>query len=191
MKKTIYSKLLIGLISLVPLSSFSQVELTNAPTSITWPLDLGTEGQVATYSDLTSDYFKADHIALGSNLSFFDKTTTFGVTYTRFQPAGQLNTPDETCKVAFNIWPKTGLNFTPTAISFDCVRYGTDGGLIDVIWKSSDGVSTSLATAVLPKRNNDASGAGTHATYDLSGIAVPTSTDECTLEITTDRLKLE
>lgn len=149
-------------------------------TTITWAFGLGTEGQVASYSESTSSNFKPDHVSLGSNLKYVDSRTTNGVTFTRFQPTTQTGSGPENL-IGFNIWPKTGLSFIPTTISFDCQRFGTDGGSIDVIWRSADGSAASLETALKPARDN--SGAVTHATYDLSTSGIPESNGECTLEI--------
>lgn len=155
-------------------------QTVSTTTTITWPLNLGTEGQVATYSDGTGDYFKPDHIALGDNLSYTGSRESNGVTFTKFNPTAQTGAGPENV-ISFNIWPVAGLTFVPTSIAFDCQRYGTDSGLIDVVWKSSDGTSTTLETGLKPARDN--TGEYTHASYDLSALAIPASDGEGSLEI--------
>ena len=156
-------------------------QTVDATTTVTWPFDLGTAGQLANFSEGTADYFGLNFVSAGSNLTYKDFNTTYSITYTRFQPTEQLGSASPEGMVGFNIRPKTGLKFTPTAISFDCMRFGTDGGFIDVVWKSADGTKTTLETGLKPARNN--SGAGTHATYDLSALSIPESDGECTLEL--------
>ncbi|MDP3431408.1 MAG: hypothetical protein Q8T04_00365, partial [Bacteroidota bacterium] len=117
-------------------------QTVDAKTTVTWPFGLGTAGQVATFSEGTADYFSRNFVSVGGKIPYKDFNTTYDITYTRFQPTEQLGSASPEGMVGFSIRPKTGLNFTPTAISFDCMRYGTDGGSIDVIWKSTDGTST-------------------------------------------------
>lgn len=157
-------------------SLFAQI---NTTTTITWPFGTGDEGQMATYTEGTSDYFKPDHVSVGSNLSY-KGSSTVDKTYTLFQPTASTGA-DPSNVVGFNMWPVTGLKFTPTKVTFDCMRFGTDGGFVDVTWKSSDGTTTSLSTGIKPARNN--TDAGTHTEIDLSSLSIPQSDKECTLEI--------
>jgi len=162
-------------------NSMASIVVDEAST-ITWAFGLGTEGQVAAFSGNTAGYFSSNHVSLGNNLKYLNFNTTYGITYTQLNPvSAQDGGPAEQNRVGFHLRPKTGLNFTPTSLSFDCMRFGTDGGSIDVLWKSADGTSVTIATAVKPARNN--SGAGTHSTYDLSALAIPASAGECALEI--------
>ncbi|MGQ1947511.1 pectinesterase family protein [Geofilum sp. OHC36d9] len=152
--------------------------VVDATPTIAWAFDLGTEGQIATYSDLTSDYFKPDHVTLGSNLAYVGSRLSDGVTFTQFQPTVQSSEVIAMNAVSFNIWTKTGLSFTPTSVEFDCERFGTNGGMIDVIWKASDGTTTTIGTGIKPNRNGDGV---THALLDLSELSIPASGGECTL----------
>lgn len=184
MKKRLTLFLLIVVLFLLPIKnvticSAAKNQTTN--TTITWPFGLGTAGQLATFSDATADLFSTNYVSVGSNLAYKDFRATYGITYTRFQPVAQLGGASTDGMIGFNFRPKTGLNFKPTSISFDCIRYGTDGGALDVVWKSSDGTLTTLATNIKPARDN--SGAGTHATYDLTSLTVPVSEGECSLQI--------
>ncbi|WP_243347190.1 pectinesterase family protein [Parabacteroides sp. FAFU027] len=158
----------------------------NTTTTITWPFNLGTAGQVATYTTGTENYFSTNWVDKGSNLAYKDAfKTTNGYdnkTYTRFQPVTQSASVDATNLVSFNIRPATGMSFTPTNITFDCMRYGTDGGNIDLVWKSSDGTTKTIATALKPNRDNNVAG-GSHFTYDLSSLSIPASSGDCALYI--------
>jgi len=151
----------------------------NATTTITWPFNLGTTGQLATFSTGNADYYSVNWVDKGSNLTYKDANTSLGVTYTRFQPVVQSNSPTQNDVVSFNVRPKTGLTFTPTSLTFDCQRYGTSGGLLDVKWKSGDGTITTIATAVKPAR--DQADGVTHASYDLSPLSIPAANGDCSL----------
>lgn len=157
-----------------------QGQTVNTSTQIVWPFDLGTAGQVATYTTGTKDYFAQDYVSVGSNLAFKD-FKTIDNTYTRFQPAIQSGVPGDIDAISFNIKPKSGLTFRPTLISFDCMRWGTDGGLIDVVWKTKEGIATTLQSAIKPARDNTA--AGTKVSIDLSTMNIAASNGECSLVI--------
>ena len=159
------------------LSSVSlQAQTVNQSLDVTWSFGLGTTNQVATYTEGTQNYFNPDYFSVASNLKLLDKRTTYTIDYTRFQPVVQNNTPTEADVVAFGIRPKTGLQFKPTRVSFNCQRYGTDGGKIDVKWKTHDGTETILQTGITPARDN--SGAATFADIDLSALTInPTETE--------------
>ncbi len=153
----------------------------NSSASITWPFGLGTTGQLATFSTGTDGYFSTNWVDKGSNINYKDKATSNAITFTRFYPTVQDNSVTVNDFVAFCVRPKTGLSFTPSSIAFDCQRYGTDGGLIDVIWKSADGTLTTIATGLKPARDN--SGGVTHASYDLSTLPIPASNGDCGLYV--------
>ena len=167
----------IGLLFLIFSNAVGQN--VDAVTTITWPHDT-PEDPVATYSENTGDYFKPDYVSLGSNLNYLRIRESNGETFRSYQPTIQSGSGPENV-IGFHIWPVTGLSFTPTNISFKTQRYGTDGGLLDVVWKSSDGTATVIATGLQPARDN--SGTYTTGDYDLSGMSVPASDRECTLEI--------
>ncbi|HRZ99089.1 MAG TPA: hypothetical protein P5084_16145, partial [Paludibacter sp.] len=182
MKKSITSVFLTIMLFLLPFGMNGQV--VNTTTEILWPFDLGTAGQVATYTAGTKDYFSQDYTGIGSNLTFkdFKASTIDGNIYTRFQPFVQTASASDIDLVSFNIKPKSGLNFTPTSVSFSCMRYGTDGGSIDVIWKSTNGTTTTLQSAIKPNRDNNTAG-GSVITIDVSTLGIPASNGDCSLQI--------
>lgn len=165
---------------ILPLGLTAQT--VNTTTTITWPFDLGTSGQVATYTSGTKDYFSQDYVSAGSNLAFKDASTKDNV-YTRFQPAVQSAAPGEIDVVSFNIKPKSGLSFTPDSIAFDCMRYGTDGGSIDLAWKSANGTITSIQTAIKPNRDNDVAGGSKIRLKVPTSLGIQASNGECSLLI--------
>ena len=70
------------------------------------------------------------------------------------QPAQQDGSANEGNAINFYFIPKKGMIFTPTRISFNMTRYGTDGGKVDASWVASDGSVTSIASGLIPNRNN-------------------------------------
>ncbi|NCB83579.1 MAG: pectin esterase [Bacteroidia bacterium] len=153
------------------LSSVSlQAQSVNQSLEVTWPFGTGTADQVATYTVGTQDYFNPDYFTVASNLKLLDKRTTYTIDYTRFQPIAQSNNPTDADVVTFGIRPKTGLQFKPTRVTFNCQRYGTDGGKIDVKWKTHDGTETVLQTGIVPARDN--SGSGTSVDINLSSLSI-------------------
>ena len=176
--KIIYKHLLILLLCAISPAIWADV---NDSTFVTWPFNLGTAGQTATFSTGTNAYYNANWVALGTNINYFTTTKPDNnIVYTAFQPTIQDNTLiKSTDYVSFNLRPKTGLKFTPASVSFDCERFGTNGGLIDVYWLSSDGTSTKVATGILPAKNGTAT--VTHAYYNISGLSIPASGGDCAL----------
>ncbi len=156
----------------------------DSSTKAVWPFTLGTAGQTATFTEGTDGYFSQNYVSIGSNLSYkdFRASTTDPYTYTRFQPTTQTGSASEIDLIRFNLRPKTGLTFTPDSIHFRCMRYGTDGGMVDVVWFSPDGTATPIATAVKPNRDNNVAG-GTVVSVDLSTLSIPASQGEVALGV--------
>ena len=162
---------------------------TNTASTINWAFDLGTSGQTATYTE--ASYYKPDNVSAGSNYSYLGTRTGSNptVTYTSFKNETGANTPtgmDANNLISFEFTPLTGLDFVPTNISFDCQRFGTDSGLIDIYWKSSDGTSTVIVTDVKPARDGDtdSEAADTNVfTMDVTGLSIPALGGKSTLEI--------
>lgn len=186
MRKTLYF-LLFSFIA--AFSAILNAEAVNTTTQVTWAFDLGSAGQLATFTTGHEAYFSTNWVATGSNLPIKDKSVNAlsGLTFTRFQPLVQNNSVTANDFVSFNLRPATGMGFKPTNIAFKSLRYGTGGGLIDVIWVSADGTRTTIATALKPNRENDTAAGSdpnpTVANYDLSSFTIPESKGDCSLMI--------
>ncbi|MBP6758277.1 MAG: T9SS type A sorting domain-containing protein [Flavobacterium sp.] len=181
----------------------SIAQAVNTTTAITWPFDLGTAGQTATYTAGTETYFKPDYTTLGSNYVYNGKSTPnattvtadptlSGLTFTNIKCAlASGNSPtgvDPGNLLAFNVTPVTGLNFKPTSLSFKCLRFGTGSGLIDLYWKSNDGTTTTstlIQANIKPGRDNAITPTDntTSVNIDLTSLNLPASTKECTLQV--------
>ena len=137
-----------------------QAQEVKIPMIISSRLGLGTDQKTTYYQGMDSLYSE-DTIYFGSKIYIVDTTVTYDVGFTRFQPTVQASSATDDVKISFNFRPKNGYGFQLNRIIFDCVRYGTDGGLIDVEWTSDYFMeSTTLVSRLKPARNN--SGASTH-----------------------------
>lgn len=180
MKKSYFIFLYVFILQGFTIQSFAQD--VNTTADITWAFDLGTAQQVATYTAGTEGYFNPDYFTVGSNIKLLDKNTTNSITYTRFQPISTTSVASDADAVIFGFRPKKGLSFKPTLVSFNSMRYGTDGGLIDVVWMAADGTNTSLKTGIKPIRNNNTTDSPLN-TIDLSTLNIPANAGEGKIKI--------
>ena len=132
----------------------SGTALENEPATVSFPFHEGREGQTATFGpdEKMGAYFKTSYVELGSSLAY--KGVGSVGQQTLVQPAQQDNSANEDNAVNFYFIPKKGVIFTPTKISFNMTRYGTDGGKVDASWVASDGSVTAIASGLIPNRNN-------------------------------------
>ena len=131
--------------------SFVAETLDNEPATITFPFNLGTEGQTATFSENVAAFFKNSYVEHGDDVVLKDVNSG----QTRFQPViNNDGSASEGNRIDFMVIPVAGMKFVPTKVSFNTTRYGTDGGKVDVSWINSDATTTSIATSVIPARNN-------------------------------------
>ena len=155
-------------------------KMDNTAATATFPFNLGTEGQTATFGDMDF-YFLSSKVTHGANLILKDKSTHGSSTQTRFQPTvANESAASEANAIKFLFRPYPGLVFTPTKISLKSTRYGTDGGKLDLSWINPDGTTVSLATGLVPDRNNKSDQPSTFA-YDVTG-ATPAE-GECGLQV--------
>jgi pectin methylesterase-like acyl-CoA thioesterase len=146
---------------------------------ITWTHN-SESNPLAAYSGNNRQYFKQDYVSIGSNLSYNNVRTSNGITFRTYKPSEQTGSGSDN-GISFNIWPVTGLKFNPLKVSFKSQRYGTDGGLIDVLWISPDGSATVIAVDIKPDRDN--SGSYSDLSYDLTSLSIPVAEGECTLQV--------
>ncbi|MCD8211262.1 MAG: hypothetical protein LUC37_06965, partial [Prevotella sp.] len=171
---------MIFIMSLITSLAIGQT-LNNEAITITWPFDLGTDNQTATFSGDMGQYIKSNYVSLGSNLSFIDAKVIDEITFTRIQPLSKTSSGgNSTNDVDFTIKPKTGLTFTPTKVSFLAYRDGTGGGNMNFTWFSSDGSTVTLDTGQLPERND---GEPNHSEFSYNVSGASASDGECGLRI--------
>lgn len=105
--------------------------------------------------------------AVGSGFSGTMKKTVNKIDYFAVQPSAQISKADENHVVEFILQPINGIKFKPSNLSFNTMRFGTDGGKLDVGMKVGDADEVMLKTGVVPNRDNNAEGA-TKVTLDLT-----------------------
>ncbi|MCR4919983.1 MAG: pectin esterase [Prevotella sp.] len=139
--------------------------LDNEPATASFPFNLGTDGQTATFSQAA--YFLNSKVTYGSNLTLDGKDNK-GHNQTWFNPAAKETNAAESNAIRFIVTPKPGLRFTATKVSFKATRYGTNGGYMDIAWQNADGTTLTLDTNQRPNRDSDAEPVSQYA-YDISG----------------------
>ncbi|MDE6017344.1 MAG: hypothetical protein K2G85_00850 [Muribaculaceae bacterium] len=139
--------------------------LDNQAATATFTLDLGAEGQKADFN--CADYFLASKVAYGSSLTLDGKDNK-SLDMTWFGVDSKKSSADESNSIRFIIQPNFGLTFTPTKVSFEMTRFGTDGGYVDVAWENPDNTVVTLAKEVKPQRDN-ATPNVSECSYDITG----------------------
>ncbi len=142
--------------------------LDNEPATATFKFDLGTEGQKAEIN--CEEYFMASKVTYGSNLTL-DGNDNKKLNMTWFGVESKASAADESNAIRFIIQPNFGLSFTPTKVSFEMTRFGTDGGAVDVAWENPDKTTVELASAVKPQRDN-ATPNVSECSYEIEGATV-------------------
>ena len=111
----------------------------------------------------------------GDNVSWNGTFSYDNVTYAAVKTANTTTTDD---KMTFTIYPKKGITFTPTKVSFGAIRTGTDGGTMNVKVNS-----TTLTSTAVPGRNSSGKEKdGYSFSYNISNITA-TKTSPLTVTI--------
>lgn len=155
-------------------AAFVPETVDNQTATVTYAFDKGEDGQTGTYSTGSEGWFKNNYTEYGATLAI----NGVSLNQTKFQPSiSNEGSANEDNQINFYIIPKDGLTFTPTKVSFNTTRYGTDGGKVDVSWVNSDGTTVSIESGIVPARNNDV----TAFSKEISGAAA--SNGQCGLRL--------
>ena len=163
------------------------VTLDNEPATVTFPFNLGTEGQKATFSEGDANYFLNSKVAWGSNFTVNGTRTVSGITETQLMATAKVTAAEESNLIKFTFTPKPGFIFTPTKVTFTATRVGTDDGALDIAWLNSDKTTATLANlkkadSNLPARDNNTPNFTTF-TYDLTTVnGIIAGEGECGLQ---------
>ncbi len=149
--------LLVMLANVVGLTASAQT-YTNEAVTVEYPFQGNTTDAVAI---TPSDAVSIASFAHGSDLKDASSAAWNGVTYTRFQPISGTSSVSADASMTWTVKPAKGLTFTPTKVSANIRRFGTDGGLIDVKVVNEEGTSVTLATGLIPARNKSVADDGT------------------------------
>ena len=143
---------------------------TRTDATVSWKLGTaacsgsGQESPAGSFASTSAGY---------SGFSLGTKTVG-GTTFTTFTTASALSAARSLSNAAvFSLEAPEGYEFTPSLVSFEAIRCGTNGGNIDVVWETADGQSAEVCTGKNPNRDN--SGSGSVCSFDLSEESFPAS----------------
>ncbi len=123
--------------------------------TVSWPWNTGAYVANGTFSDDDSALAFASATASYNDayLTFMSKTDKVDkATWTAFQPAAQIAEPDINYAIDFSITP-AGVSFTPTTISLNAMRFGTDSGKLDIYAVYGDD-EVLLEQGIVPERDS-------------------------------------
>lgn len=160
--------------------AFESVTADNEKVTIRFAFGNGEETQTADFG-AAAKFFKSSYVSAGDQLKWAGQKSAGGVSQTGFQPIlNNEGSANEGNSIDFIINPLNGLSFTPTKISFQTTRHGTDGGKVDASWLNADASSISLQKGISPARNN-ATPAVSDIQCDITGA--PASNGPCGLRL--------
>ena len=130
---------------------------------INWKLDTDNQ-EAATFSQ--AGYFSGSSITCGAKIAFKEaKTNGAGQTHLQFQPTEQVAAASADNAIDFLVTLADGYEFTPTKVSVNASRWGTNGGSMDMLWVNGDGSTSKLLTGQTPERAVDSSDGTSYAPY--------------------------
>ena len=137
-------------------------EYEESQVTILWTLNNGTidEEPVITFTDGSPSDISTN-IALGSLLQVSGTGTITGGLYTetKFKSLEKRTASSAEQTVTFSISPSDEWKFKPTGVSFIATRFGTNGGALDIVWKTETDSKT-CDSNLQPLRNNDYTSSG-------------------------------
>lgn len=146
------------------------ISLDKEAVTATFPFNLGTEGQTATFSEGDADYFLNSKVELGANMGYAATRTLGDYTFTKIQPQTANASAAAEDYVLFRIQPKPGFTFTPSAASLVAYKDGTGNGTLTIAFVTADGTETTLATGQAIARNSETPAYTSLAYNDLSAV---------------------
>ena len=156
---------------------------TEAEGDIIWEFGSGAEGQTATIGDALGTTVTSNDVSIGSTLQYKGSRAVNGVTFTLVQPSiNNEATSNDDNALSFNFEPAAGYFFRPTKITLNTTRIGTDGGLVDIFWKNSNG-KHAIDAAISPERNNSGYTSYSKDISDISSAEGPSSLMLCVYKL--------
>ncbi len=138
---------------IVNAEEYSLPSFSNETVTATWPMTAGADCPSAAEVS-NEEAFSMTSFVLGEDLTYRRNKEVAGVNFTTYQPVVGGDSPTEGQTLKYVITPSKGLTFTPTHVSLNTVKFGTDGGLIDVKLVYADGTETVIANGLVPARDN-------------------------------------
>lgn len=130
----------------------------------TWTLNDGPESPMA--AELSAQGLTSvASMSVGSNLSVAQAQSIDGMSFYRVQPTVTAAANDDASAITLTLTPRKGLTYIPTHLALKAARFGTDGGMMDIVAETG-GNSVTLASGIKPNRNNAKSG-GHYSDYSF------------------------
>lgn len=137
-------------------------EAIRTDAKVTWKLGSASCSGSGAQSPASS--FEATEASYAGYKTIASRTMG-SVAFTTFCPGTKLGTARQAgYYVRFSLTPKENTTFTPSYLSFDASRLGTNGGYIDAVWETPEGTSETICKQLNPARNDDY----TSSVFDLS-----------------------
>jgi len=130
----------------------------------TFPFDTGKAGQVATVS--ADGVFSITSVGV-ADMTYAGVGSDQDITGTKMQPISSAS-DNKSQYTKFTLTPKKGITFIPKKVSFDAMRWGTDGSNKLHYYAECGNISEDLGN-VNPNRNGKGLG-WSHYEHNLSGI---------------------
>ena len=134
---------------LLPVVKSNKPGFNNAEATVNFPFN----GEIDEPVSSPEGAFTTTSVSFGENLTSVKAQAFNGITYTRFQPSAKGGAENDENAVEFKVVPSKGITFTPTKVSANIMRFGTDGGQMAVRVRTVEGKTTTLATGIKPMRN--------------------------------------
>lgn len=132
---------------------------TDEAVTVEYPFE-GTITDPATITP--EDAVSLASFTTGDDIKYKNSASAKDKTYALFQPVSGAGTPSDAVRLEWSVKPAKGLTFTPTKVSANVQRFGTDGGNFDVKVANADGTEQTLATGLIAPRNNKDQAADKH-----------------------------
>lgn len=124
---------------------------SNEAVTVEYPFEGTTTDPVKISPD---DAVSMASFTTGDDIKYVKSGAAKGITYALFQPVSGAGSPSDAARLEWSVKPAKGLTLTPTKVSANVQRFGTDGGLFDVKVMNAEGTEETLATGLIAPRNN-------------------------------------
>jgi hypothetical protein len=136
---------------------------------------VGNEDEATASGDAASALLSSA-VSVGTDLtvSTYDASNNGGGTLAKYRPATSNPGAVEGDMIEYTVKMKKGFTFTPTSVTYDVVKQGTDAAYISVSYAVDEvpgDVTTVPAATILRNNNNNASSASLGHTYELSNVS--------------------
>ena len=151
----------------------AQSSFNSETATFSWAV--GNEDEATATGDAAAAILSSS-VSVGTDLtvSTYDATNNGGGTLVKYRPATSNAGAVEGDMIEYTVKMKKGLSFTPTSVTYDVVKQGTDGAYISVSYAMDEvaGTVTAVSAASILRNNNaNSSSASLNHTLEVSGVS--------------------